>query len=148
MSEIAIVINTDIESIEAGGWDGQIHFWMTSGVIRFEGAVIGFLALQVVTPLRKEWHTLPFDACDRHAQQAIDYLGRQSRVHFIVAREDGKVLAFQACENTFKIDELGSLLRQLRPGARQDHARGIIATRRSEIDVMLAPERIDAVATE
>jgi hypothetical protein len=145
-SEIAIVINTAAEGLEEGGWDGQSHFYMTTGAIRFQGAVISFLALQVVTRLRKEWHTLPFDACDRHAQQAIDYLGRQSRVHFIIAREDGKVVTFQECENTFKIDELRAVLGQLKPGARQAQARGMIATRRAEMDVMLAPEKIHAPA--
>lgn len=137
-SEIAIVINTAAESVEAAGWAGHMRFLMTMGSIRFENAVLGFLTLRVVTSRREEWHTLPFDACDRHAQQAIDYLGRQSWVHFFVARQDGKVVAFQACENTFGIGELGELLGQLIPGRRQDQAQGMIKNRRAEIDVMLA----------
>ena len=145
-SEIAMVINSAIASAEQGGWDGQIHFEVTTGAIRFEGAVIGFLVLQIVTRLRKEWHTLPFDGCDRYAQQAIDYLGRQSRIHFIVAREDGEVVTFHECENTFKLGELRAVLEQLTPGGRQNQARSIIANRRPEIEVRLAPERIEALA--
>ena len=145
-SEIAIVINSAIASAEEGGWDGQIHFEVTTGAIRFEGAVIGFFALQIVTRLRKEWHTLPFDGCDRYCQQAIDHLGRQSRIHFIVAREDGEVVTFKECENTFKLGEFRAVLEQLTPGGRQNQARSIIANRRPEIEVMLAPERIDALA--
>jgi hypothetical protein len=82
------------------GWPDQ--FLMTMGAIRFEDAVIGFLALRIVTSRREESHTLLFDACDRYAQQAIDYLGRQSWVHFTVAGQDGRVLAFQACTNIFQ----------------------------------------------
>lgn len=48
-SEIAIVINASAEQGEEAGWEGQIHFWMTIGAIRFEEAVTGFLALRVVT---------------------------------------------------------------------------------------------------
>ena len=92
----------------------------------------------VVTSRREKWHTLPFDACDRHAQQAIHYLGRQRWIHFIVARQDGQVVAFQACENIFEIGELGELLGQLIPRRRQDQAQGMIKNRRAELDVMLA----------
>ena len=57
-SEIAIVINSAAGNVGEGGFNGQIYFWMTTGAIRFEGAVIGFLALRVVTPLRSEWYTV------------------------------------------------------------------------------------------
>lgn len=142
--EIAFVVNT-CSTRKQGGWDAEIDFQITSGLIPFRGAKLGFLVLRVETYLLVEKHTLLFDACDRHAHEAIEHLRRQSHIHLIVAREEGEVVAVQQPPNVFEFAELGSGLARVRPGENQVQARRFIVNHRGEIDAMLSVDLIAAV---
>lgn len=142
--EIAFVVNT-CSTRKQGGWDSEIDFQITSGLVPFRGAKLGFLVLQVKTYLLVERHTLLFDACDRHAHEAIEHLRRQAYIHLIVAREEGEIVAVQQPPNVFEFGELGSGLARVQPGENQDQARRLIMSHRGEIDAMLSVDLIAAV---